>query len=159
MALPTPAPYPVTGGAPRTWSCEGTTTTTNTSNALGAQTGSTATRSDSCVVTSWGSDPAAPAPLASVAVNNFPAAPVYPAPLATVTVVAPVGTPLPVHEKSPAPVVLTGTTVNAVAECGTVSTAACQVKDAGATTPAMVGGISLLLLLTAAALVATLKPR
>lgn len=149
-ALPTPAPYPATGGAMKSWQCEGTS-------AAPAFGGTTTTTGESCVVTAWGTDPAVPQPLATVGVSNFPAAPVYPAPLATVAVTA--ASPLPVHEASPVPATLAGNTIQSVAECGTTTTPACEIADAGASTPAMVGGFSLLLVLGAASLVLGLRGR
>lgn len=151
MALPTPAPYPATGGAALRWTCE--TTSGDLDPGIGVTYGQLG---QSCVVTQWGTDPAAPTPLPTVGVSNFPA---YPAPLPTVAVRGVPGSPLPVVEASPQPVTLAGNTITTAAECGTVTTPACSVEDAGATTSAVVGGLSLLLLLVAALLVATLRSR
>lgn len=141
MPLPTPAPYPATGGAARSWKCETTRTTVNNIN------GSTSTDAQECVVTLWGADPGSMV----VGVNSLPLVQFDgPQPVSAPT-------PLPVVEQSPQTVTLTGTTVSADAECGTLDTAPCYVADSGPSTAVMGVGFTFTVLALGALVVAAVR--
>lgn len=138
MTLPAPSPYPALGGAPMKWTCEGSQTFP-----VGAVGGAGA-NSNTCVVTQWGTNPAAPVPPATVGVNNFPATPAYPTPYRTVSV-----------DNFPA----AGSTTNTYTgpPCN-VSVPCVQALSKGST-QVVAGGFTLGLLLLAALLVMQLRSR